>query len=178
MGEKKQYKEAIEQFDRAIEIYDKESAQAYHNRGWAYELNGNIEKAIPDYEEALRRNPYQVISGEKLGYIYYKKGDYENAIRVGEIVLKYDPENEEVPKWLPDAYVKRIKNQKNIEKERKKKEGEQKKQEEADFNSKNINELESTTAYAAADFILRFITYRDFCMPDSGCEPSSRQGVY
>jgi tetratricopeptide (TPR) repeat protein len=122
MGEKKQYKEAIEQFDRAIEIYDKESARAYYNRGWAYELNGNIDKAIPDYEEALRRNPYQVISGEKLGYIYYKKGDYENAIRVGEIVLKYDPENEEVPKWLPDAYVKRMQNQKKIEKESKKNE--------------------------------------------------------
>ncbi|HOW82232.1 MAG TPA: tetratricopeptide repeat protein, partial [Spirochaetota bacterium] len=156
MGEKRQYKEAIDQFDRAIEIYDKESAQAYHNRAWAYELNGDIDKAIPSYEEALHRNPYQVISGEKVGYIYYKKGDYDNAIRVGELVLKHDPENKEVPKWLPDAYLKRMQIQKKLEQERRKKEEEdQRRKEEMDQLKKEKKERESTIVYATIDFMLR-----------------------
>ena len=156
MGEKKQYNEAIDQFDRAIEIYDKESAQTYHNRGWAYELNGDVDRAIPNYEEALHRNPYQVISGEKLGFIYYKKGDYDNAIRVGELVLKYDPENKEVPKWLPDAYLKRMQLQKNLEEERKKKEEEEKrKKEDLEQYKKEKKERESTIVYATIDFMIR-----------------------
>ena len=156
LGEKKQYNEAINEFDRAIEIYDKESAQTYHNRGWAYELKGQTEKAIPSYEEALRRNPYQVISGEKLGYIYYKKSDYDNAIRIGEHVLKYDPDNKEVIKWLPDAYVKRLQIQKEKEEEQKKKEEEAKrKKEEQKQRQRERKEKEAVIVYATLDFMLR-----------------------
>ncbi len=156
MGEKKQYRDAIDQFDRAIEIYDKESAQAYHNRAWAQELNGEIDRAIPNYEEALRRNPYQVISGEKLGFIYYKKGDYDNAIRVGEHVLKYDAENREVPRWLPDAYLKKMQLQKKLEEERRKREEEEaRKKEDLEQYKKEKREREAVMVYATIDFMLR-----------------------
>lgn len=156
LGEKKQYKEAIDEFDRAIDIYDKESAQTYHNRGWAHELKGETDKALPNYEEALRRNPYQVISGEKAGYIYYKKGDYENAIRIGEHVLKYDPDNKEVIKWLPDAYTKRLQLKKEKdEKIAKEIEAKERKIEEQKEQQEELKEKEAVIVYVTYDFMLR-----------------------
>ena len=69
LGKQKKYNEAIKEFDRAIKKYDRNSAMAYHNRAWAFELKGNTEAAIKNYEEALRRNPVQVVTGEKLGFL-------------------------------------------------------------------------------------------------------------
>ncbi len=108
LGKKKKYDEAIKEFDRAIKTYDKDSAMTYHNRGWAQELQGNTEAAIKNYEEALRRNPRQVITGEKLGFLYYKSGNYINAVKTGEYVLKIDPNNKKVTRWLTDAYAKKL----------------------------------------------------------------------
>ncbi len=108
LGKQKKYNEAIKEFDRAIKKYDKNSAMTYHNRAWAFELQGNTTAAIKNYEEALRRNPVQVVTGEKLGFLYYKSGNYIAAVRVGEHVLKVDPNNKAVPKWLTDAYKKKL----------------------------------------------------------------------
>jgi|GEM_PF-268683 len=108
LGKQKKYNEALKEFDRAIKKYDKNSARAYHNRAWAHELKGNTAAAIKNYEEALRRNPIQVVTGEKLGFLYYKSGSYIAAVRVGEHVLKVDPNNKIVPKWLTDAYKKKL----------------------------------------------------------------------
>ncbi|PKL39006.1 MAG: hypothetical protein CVV44_09060 [Spirochaetae bacterium HGW-Spirochaetae-1] len=116
LGKKKMYKEAIGEFDRAIEKYDKDSAMAFHNKAWSYELAGNVKEAIVNYEEALRRLPSQTLSGEKLGFIYYKTGDYINAVRIGELVLKYDPDNKEVLKWLTDAYMKKLQQEREMRK--------------------------------------------------------------
>jgi tetratricopeptide (TPR) repeat protein len=100
------YREAISEVDRAIAEYDRDSALAYHNRGWAQELSGDTEGAIASYEEALRRYPGQIITGERLGYLYYRKADYPNAVRVGEQVLKYMPDDKAVLAWLSDAYTR------------------------------------------------------------------------
>jgi tetratricopeptide (TPR) repeat protein len=112
LGNKKMYREAISEFDRAIAEYDRDSALAYHNRGWAQELSGDTEGAIASYEEALRRYPGQIITGERLGYLYYRKADYPNAVRVGEQVLKYMPDDKAVLAWLSDAYTKKLNQEK------------------------------------------------------------------
>ncbi len=138
LGKKKMYKEALTEFDRAIEKYNKSSAESYHNKAWTHELMGEKEKAIQGYEEALRRYPKLILSGEKLGYLYYTSKDYINAVRIGEHVLKYDPENKSVKEWLPDAYIQRLKQQqeklaaekKRAEEEKKRKEEELKKEQE------------------------------------------------
>lgn len=125
LGKKKMYPEAIKEFDKAVDIYDISTAKVLHNRAYASEEKGDVKAAINNYEEALRRNPKQFVSGERVGYIYYRIADYENAVRVGEYVMKLDPKNSEIPKWLPDAYMKKIQREKQIAEEKKKKDNEE-----------------------------------------------------
>lgn len=56
MLEKKEYPTAIEYFSEAIR-YDGKYAEAYYNRGYAYELMGNKEAALRDYQNALALKP-------------------------------------------------------------------------------------------------------------------------
>jgi tetratricopeptide (TPR) repeat protein len=50
------YQEALEDYDKAIEI-DSKLANAYVNRGSAYSHLGATEKAIADYEKGLELDP-------------------------------------------------------------------------------------------------------------------------
>ena len=135
-GEMERYDNAVKNFDKAIDIYNKNSSKTYHNKAWVLELKGEFEKAILSYEEAIRRNSEQLPSYERVGYLYYKTGKYEKAVNTGEYVLKMDLNNSEVVKWLPDAYRLRLKKRqeellaKKREEERKRKEDLQKKKEE------------------------------------------------
>jgi tetratricopeptide (TPR) repeat protein len=47
--------------------------------GMGYEMKGEIDKAIPIYEESVRINPYMGNTYNNLGAIYANKGDYERA---------------------------------------------------------------------------------------------------
>ena len=118
LGQKRKFKKAQKEFDIAIKIYDKNSSISYHNRGWIFELQGDYEKAIASYKEAWRRSPKQIATGEKLAYLYYKTEKYNEAIVVAESVLKIDSKNSSIPKWLPDAYMKRLAQQKKLEQEK------------------------------------------------------------
>lgn len=114
LGKQKSYEKAIEKFDKALKIYNLSSAKSLHNRAWVLELKGDINEAIKNYEEAIRRNPLQLPSYKRLGYLYYKIGEYEKAVSTGEHLLKEEPGNPEVLKWLPEAYKMKLK--KNQEK--------------------------------------------------------------
>ncbi|MCS6982010.1 MAG: tetratricopeptide repeat protein [Flavobacteriales bacterium] len=54
--EKKEYRIAIEYFSEAIK-YDSKYAEAFYNRGYAYELLGNVQAAAQDYRNALALKP-------------------------------------------------------------------------------------------------------------------------
>lgn len=105
----KKYKRALKEYNRAIEKYDIASARTYHNLGWINELNGKPKKAIKNYEEAIKRNPKQIHSSERAGYLYFKDKQFEKAIIAGERVLKLDPGNQSVATWLQQAYAERFK---------------------------------------------------------------------
>ncbi len=109
-GKQKKFDLAVEEFDRAINSYNKKSAKVFHNKGWVLELSEKYPEAIANYAEAARRNPMQITSQERLGYLYYKVGKFDMAVTVGEYVLKVDPDNQNVIKWLPDAYTQNLKN--------------------------------------------------------------------
>ena len=113
-GNKNKYGDAISEFDKAISEYDRSSAITYHNKAWAQELNGDVYGAISNYEEAFRRNPKQTLSAERLGYLYYQTGNYVRAVAMGEAVLYSEPANASVRKWLPDAYVKKLDQEKGL----------------------------------------------------------------
>lgn len=156
LGEKKMYEQAVEEFDKSIDTYDKESSRVLYNRGWALESKGDFKAALISYEESLKRNPGLTIAGEKLGFLHYRLGDYISAVRVGEHVMKIEPDNKEVPKWLPDAYMKKLQQEKDIEAARKKAEDEQKKKdEEKRLADQEKKDKEGQILLATIDFTLR-----------------------
>ena len=57
--ELKQYKEAIADFDKAIELNPK-NADIYNNRGnifWVYIISSNTKKLFADFDKAIELNP-------------------------------------------------------------------------------------------------------------------------
>ncbi|HRP68455.1 MAG TPA: tetratricopeptide repeat protein [Turneriella sp.] len=100
------YPAAAEKFQKAITLDDTRSARSYHNIGYTYELAGDKNKALDSYQKAVTRNPQQTITWQSLGKLQYQMGLYKDAVMSGENVLKLDPRNVPVQKWLPDAYAK------------------------------------------------------------------------
>jgi hypothetical protein len=104
LGEEKKYDDALKSFNESADLYDKEQAVYLHNKGWALELQGKPDEALQTYMKAYNRNPRLVETVERIGYIHYKKGNYREAVEFGEKAAKLDPLNQNVKKWLPDAY--------------------------------------------------------------------------
>ncbi|MBV6494065.1 MAG: Photosystem I assembly protein Ycf3 [Turneriella sp.] len=100
------YSQAAERFQKAITLDDTRAARSYHNIGYTYELAGDKNKALDSYQKAVARNPQQTITWQSLGKLQYQMGLYKDAVMSGENVLKLDPKNVPVQKWLPDAYAK------------------------------------------------------------------------
>ena len=109
LGNQKRFSEALSKFNISIEQFDKVTAKTIHNIGWLYELRGEPENALLFYEEALRRSGDQTHTLERAGYVLYTLKKYDKAIVYGEKALKLDPVNQEVIKWLPDAYAQMFK---------------------------------------------------------------------
>jgi tetratricopeptide (TPR) repeat protein len=53
---------------------------AYHNRGDAYGLKGDIDRAISDYTKAIELNPNYAPAYNSRGRAYTSKGDYLRAV--------------------------------------------------------------------------------------------------
>src|SRR5208282_3414783 len=58
----------------------KKLATAFDNRGIAYRLKGEYDRALLDYEQAIRLNPSSANPYNNRGIIYRIKGDYDRAI--------------------------------------------------------------------------------------------------
>jgi tetratricopeptide (TPR) repeat protein len=58
----------------------KKLATAFDNRGIAYRLKGEYDRALRDYEQAIRLNPSSANAYNNRGVIYRIKGDYDRAI--------------------------------------------------------------------------------------------------
>ena len=121
LGDKKNYTEASEQFEKSAKIYDVQSAKYYHNKGWAYELKGRYDDAFKCYSKAVERNPVQADSLERLGYHYFKNKDYIKAVELGEKAVQINPKLPYIKSWLPEAYRLKLLGaaEKNIEEEKK-----------------------------------------------------------
>ena len=68
---------------------------AYHNRGEAYGLKGDSDRAISDYTKAIELSPNYAPAYNGRGRAYTSKGDYAHAVadvtKAGELAPKQEP---------------------------------------------------------------------------------------
>jgi tetratricopeptide (TPR) repeat protein len=84
------YKQAISDFDRAIEI-NPNYAKAYNNRGNAYAGLGNYKQAISDYDRAIEINPNYEYAYNNRGIAYACLGNYKQAISDYNKAIEINP---------------------------------------------------------------------------------------
>ncbi|MDX1574953.1 MAG: tetratricopeptide repeat protein, partial [Kiloniellales bacterium] len=97
------YDEAIEFYTLAIEagdLPDRSLAYVYNNRGASYRNLGRYNKAIEDYDAAIRLNPDYATAFYNRGIAYDRKGFYGLAIDDFDTAIRLDPD-------LSDAYNQR-----------------------------------------------------------------------
>ena len=79
----------------AIILRNPKDLIAYHNRGDAYGLKGDFDRAISDYNKAIELNPNYAPAYNSRGRAYTSKGDYTRAVadvtRAGELTPKPVP---------------------------------------------------------------------------------------
>jgi hypothetical protein len=71
---------AIEYLNNAIKL-EPSYAEAYYNRGNAYNKPGQYNRAIEDFNEAIRLNPYYALAYVNRGNAYLKLEQYDRAIK-------------------------------------------------------------------------------------------------
>lgn len=67
----------IQTADRQVE--EPRDAEAYYNRGNAYDDKGEYDRAIADYNKAIEINPRDDKAYNNRGSAYYYKGEYNRA---------------------------------------------------------------------------------------------------
>lgn len=67
-------------------------AAAYNNRGFAYRLNGEIDRAIEDYAQAIRLSPKFYLAINNRGVAYMTKGNADLAIADFDRVIQLKPD--------------------------------------------------------------------------------------
>jgi tetratricopeptide (TPR) repeat protein len=66
-------------------------ATAYMNRGTAYEMGGDYDRAISDYDQSIQLNPNDANAFYNRGYAYGAKDDDEKALKDFEQALQLKP---------------------------------------------------------------------------------------
>jgi tetratricopeptide (TPR) repeat protein len=64
---------------------------ALNNRGIAYDTKGDHDRAIADYDEAIRVNPKFAFAFNNRGTAYKNKGDPDSAIADYNEAIRLDP---------------------------------------------------------------------------------------
>ena len=71
----------------------KDLSWAYYNRGIAYGAKGDYDRAIADFNEAIRLDPKSARAYGNRGNDYLAKGDYDHAIADYNEVIRLDPKS-------------------------------------------------------------------------------------
>jgi len=81
-------------------LKDPKDAEAYFNRGLAYDDKGQYDQAISDYSKAIEINPGLAEAYINRGNAYSKKGQYDKAISDYSKAIEINPK-------YADAYINR-----------------------------------------------------------------------
>ena len=79
--------------DEEIDALIKNSYRLYYNRGLAYRGEGDYDRAIQNYDEAIRINPEAADAYNSRGDAYHGKGDYDQAIRDYDEAIRIDSQD-------------------------------------------------------------------------------------
>jgi tetratricopeptide (TPR) repeat protein len=79
---------AIADFTKAMELDPKRAA---YNRGLVSAIKGDHDKAIAEYDEAIKANPEDAAAYNTRGVSYNAKGDRERAIKEWSEAIRLDP---------------------------------------------------------------------------------------
>ncbi len=86
-------KEALRYLDAAINT-NESIEEAWYARGYFYQLDGNFEKALFNYQKTILINPNHTQAYYNAGYIYFSKNNWPMAIRHFELSSKANNEFE------------------------------------------------------------------------------------
>jgi tetratricopeptide (TPR) repeat protein len=90
--DKSKLKEAVDLFNRTLEIAPSDFAEPYQMIGDIYLQAKDKDRAIEYYKKAVERNDYSIMSHYYLYYIYLEKNDTLKAIEHLNKVRKYSPD--------------------------------------------------------------------------------------
>jgi tetratricopeptide (TPR) repeat protein len=77
--------------NRGARESQEDRATAYNNRGWSYSNKDDYDRAIADFDEAIRLDPKFALALVNRGWAYERKGDYARAIADYEEAIRLDP---------------------------------------------------------------------------------------
>ena len=70
----------------------RDAAAAFYNRGMAYRSQGKLDRAISDYDEALRLKPVFADAWNERGVAHRQKGDYARAVADFDEAIRLKPD--------------------------------------------------------------------------------------
>ena len=91
--DKKEYDNAIEAYQKAVEINPKDD-EAYNNMGSAYNHKKEYDNAIEAYQKAVEINPKRDEAYYNIGVAYGKKQEYDNAIEAYQKAVEINPKKD------------------------------------------------------------------------------------
>lgn len=98
--QEKKYDDAMEAFDKAVELGCSQQAQALNMKGTFVFLKGDTQGAVEDFNKALDIDPKHVQTFIKRASIYMEQGDIAATFKQFEDAIGIDPSN-------PDIYYHR-----------------------------------------------------------------------
>ncbi|MBI5407451.1 MAG: tetratricopeptide repeat protein [Nitrospirae bacterium] len=90
---------------KVIVLHDPLSAEEHLSLGLGYELNGEYEEAIGEYDKALRKSEGDDRPFYYMANAYYKKGEYDLAEEYYRQALEISPGNGDIYNNLAWAYM-------------------------------------------------------------------------
>src|SRR5215472_517016 len=76
---------------QSAQTTQRDLAIAYRNRGSAWRDKGNPDRAIADYDAAIRLDANNALPYNGRGNAWYDKGDLDRAIADYDVAIRFDP---------------------------------------------------------------------------------------
>jgi serine phosphatase RsbU (regulator of sigma subunit)/anti-sigma regulatory factor (Ser/Thr protein kinase)/tetratricopeptide (TPR) repeat protein len=96
------FQEAIDEFNKAIELYP-DFKEAYSILGNAYFRNHMYAEAAQCYDRVKQMDARDTTAYENMGVIYANRGDFHEAVREWQELLKIDPRRDDIRKKIEKA---------------------------------------------------------------------------